>query len=88
MNNRLKLQFKGVVEHIMNEIGYITQDITEVTRLKKEAWEWVKTMRYSYSPDRENSVYEHKKLVQTEKDLKLELTNLKKELEYIKGILE
>ena len=88
MNNRLKLQFKDIVENLVSEIRDVSEEITEVTRLKKEAWTWVKAMRYSYSPDRENSVYEHKQLVQREKDFKMELTNLKTELEYIKGLLE
>ena len=88
MNNRLKLQFKDIVENLVSEIRDVSEEITEVTRLKKEAWTWVKMWRYSYSPDRENSVYEHKQLVQREKDLKMELTNLKTELDYIKGLLE
>jgi ABC-type uncharacterized transport system substrate-binding protein len=88
MNNRLKLQFKGIVENIESNIRDVSEDIAEVTRFKKEAWNWVKTMRYSYSPDRENSVYEHKKIVQREKELKLELKDLKKEMEYITKMLE
>jgi hypothetical protein len=88
MNNRLKLQFKGIVENIESNIRDVSEDIAEVTRFKKEAWTWVKTMRYSYSPDRENSVYEHKKIVQREKELKLELKDLKKEMEYITKMLE
>ena len=88
MNNRLKLQFKGIVENIVTNIRDIREEITEVTRLKKEAWTWVKTVRYSYSPDRENSVYEHKKLVKREKELNLELKELKKELVNVTKMLE
>ena len=88
MNNRLKLQFKGIVENIETNISEISEEIAEVKEFKKVAWTWVKTMRYSYSPDRENSVYEHKKLVKREKELKIVLNELKVELVNVTEMLE
>lgn len=87
MDNRLKLQYKDVIENIVMEIGNVREEIVEVQKAKKEAWEFAKTCRYSYSPDRENSVYAHKKLVQEEKDLKTELIGLKAELRTITRLM-
>lgn len=88
MNNRLKLQYKDIIENIETNICDVSEEITEVKIEKKQAWDWVKSMRYSYSPDRENSLYEHKKIVQKEKELKQMLKLLKGELGYVKSLLE
>jgi hypothetical protein len=87
MDNRLKLQYKDIIENIVMEIGNVKEEIVEIQKAKKEAWLWVKTMRYSFSPDRENSVYAHKDFVQREKDLKNELIDLNKELRTVTSLM-
>ncbi len=80
IHNRMKLQIRYMIEDIMKEMETITEDLVEVRQMKKEAWDWAKISRYSYSPDRESSVIEHKHWVQKEKELKAELNQLKTEM--------
>ena len=87
MDNRLRTQYKDIIDDIMMELRNVKEELTEVKKAKKDAWLWVKEMRHSFSPDRENSVYQHKKLVQKEKDLKYELICLNKELMTVANLM-
>ena len=87
MDNRLKSQYKDIIDNIVMELRNVKEELTEVQKAKKDAWLWVKEMRNSFSPDRENSVYQHKKLVQKEKDLKYELICLNKELMTVANLM-
>jgi len=87
MDNRLKLQYKDIIDNIVMELGNIREEITEIKKRKKEAWLWVKAMRHSFSPDRENSVYEHKQIVQREKNLQKEFIEMRKELKTVTSLM-
>jgi hypothetical protein len=87
MDNRLKLQYKDMIDSINEEIRNIADHISKVKEAKKLAFDWSKQLRYSYSPDRENAIYEHKKMVQREKGLKIEMKALKVELVMIRALL-
>ena len=87
MENRLKLQYKDMIDTICEEIGNVEEEITEVNQAKKLAFDWSKQLRYSYSPDRENAIYEHKKLVQKEKELKLRLKALRVEFVAVRRLI-
>jgi hypothetical protein len=87
MNNRLKMHYKDVLESITEEIGNVVELIEEVIIEKKDAFAFTKQLRYSYSPNRENAIYEHKQLVQREKELKLRLKALRSELAMVRGLV-
>ena len=87
MNKRLRAHYEDVLESITEEIGNVTELIEEVIMEKKDAFAFTKQLRYSYSPNRENAIYEHKKYVQQEKELKLRLKALRAELVMVRGLV-
>jgi hypothetical protein len=87
MNNRLRMHYKDVLDSICEEIDNVIELIEEVIIEKKDAFAFTKQLRYSYSVNRENAIYEHKQLVQREKELKLRLKELRAELVMVRGLM-
>ena len=83
MESRLKQYYANIELSICEEIDEVALQLRETTVEKRDAWAYVKQWRYSNSVNRENSLYEHKELVQREKVLKLKLRELKNELRQI-----
>lgn len=80
MDNRLKQLIENSELTIHEEIDDVILQLRETSKEKKDAWTYVNQWRYSNSVNRENSLYEHRVLVQREKDLKLRLKELRREL--------
>jgi len=83
MESRMKQYYEEIEISICEEIDDVIIQLRETTQEKKDAWTYVKEWRYSNSVNRENSLYEHKVLVQREKELKLRLKELRRELAMI-----
>jgi hypothetical protein len=80
MESRMKQYYEEIEISICEEIDDVVLQLKETSEEKKDAWAFVKQWRYSYSVNRENSLYEHRKLVKREKELKLRLKELRREL--------
>ena len=83
MELRLKQHFENIELSICEEIDDVVLQLRETIQEKKDAWIHVKRWRHSNSVNRENSLYEHRVLVQREKELKLRWKELKNELAMI-----
>jgi hypothetical protein len=80
MDSRWKQYYANMESAIREEMEEVTIQLRETTEEKKDAWTYVNQWRHSNSVNRENSLYEHKELVQREKVLKLRLKELRREL--------
>jgi hypothetical protein len=80
MDSRWKQYYEQKELSIRENIDDVVLQLRETSKEKKDAWTYVKQWRYSNSVNRENSLYEHRVLVQREKVLKLKLKELRKEL--------
>jgi hypothetical protein len=80
MESRMKQYRENIELSIREEMDDVIMQLRETTQEKKDAWTYVNQWRYSNSVNRENSLYEHRVLVQREKELKLRLKELKNEL--------
>jgi hypothetical protein len=80
MESRLKQYYENIELSICEEIDEVTIQLRETTIEKRDAWTYVKQWRFSNSVNRENSLYEHRELVQREKVLKARLKELRREL--------
>ena len=83
MESRLKQYYANIESAICEEMEEVTIQLRETTLEKKDAWTNVKQWRHSNSVNRENSLYEHRELVQREKVLKLKLKALRAEFAMI-----
>ena len=83
MDSRLKQHYENIELSICEEMDEVLLQLRYATQEKRDAWSNVKQWRNSNSVNRENSLYEHKLLVQKEKELKGRWKELKDELAQI-----
>ena len=80
MDSRIAQYYEEIDLTIRQEIDSISLQLRETTEEKRDAWAYLKEWRNSFSANRVNSLYEHRELVQKEKELKARLKQLKSEL--------
>jgi hypothetical protein len=88
MKQRLDRHYNSMSNIIRDEIEQVAEDMAEATQDKKDAWALVNVWRHSFgSPNKENALFDHRRCVQREKELRQKAKSLRQELSYLRNVL-